>query len=562
MKKIKLIVELKHSATLEQASHELSMTDQSAFSMKSVFESSFFTVDTEFGVAENPNLVSMNPDFLSTARYESSGEFTIDPQVENNTYILRGEVDEENLESFEAEMAANSDVVGIYSDVSIEPQLVCPGSAPVGNSTTVENLLCVPGMKAKGMTGQGVYVAIVDTGINMSYLNSKGKNPGFNAAWSWKPSSSSVTPGNAPVGHGTMCAYDVCIAAPQCTLLDIALLTTQVSGPTIMSGFLSDAIKAYDHLIKFFTRVKRPGENPSLVVNNSWGMFHPSWDFPVGHPGNFSHNPNHPFNLIVKKLSQLGADILFAAGNCGPECPDSRCKGVTNGGIYGANSSPYVTTVAGVATNFDRVGYSNKGPGCLTDKKPDITGYTHFSGSGVYSSDGGTSAACPVVAGVYAAIRTRRPFNPGSAITSPASIKNLVTSTAKDLGATGWDYYYGYGVVDGCKIIKKLFPVLISICQKYPKICELMKKDKLKFDDICKKYPIICKGINRDDFIIPKDIPLETFESEMNYDVSEPNFEYLLDMLEMVLGGSPDFDVADAELSENPEEKDCNCGSK
>jgi hypothetical protein len=63
------------------------------------------------------------------------------------------------------------------------------------------------------------------------------------------------------------------------------------------------------------------------VVNNSWGMFNPTWDFPVGDPQNYSDNPNHPFNIIVASLEAAGADILFAAGNCGPGMPRHAVSG-------------------------------------------------------------------------------------------------------------------------------------------------------------------------------------------------------------------------------------------
>ena len=43
-----------------------------------------------------------------------------------------------------------------------------------------------------------------------------------------------------------------------------------------------------------------------MVVNNSGGMLHPSWNFPVGDPGNYSDNPNHPFNRIVGAVNGLG----------------------------------------------------------------------------------------------------------------------------------------------------------------------------------------------------------------------------------------------------------------
>lgn len=556
MEKLNLIVELKHSTKLEKSAQMMSMGEKSSLDAKSILKSNLFIMDQEFGTASMPELVKNETKSKESAMYEGGTSFSLDQDVTHNTYIVRGEINAKDLNAFEAEVKKDANVVGVYADVAIEPQLICPNSAPVGNATTVENLLCVSKMKEKSMDGNGVYVAIVDTGVNMNYLNLRGKTPAFNAAWSWKPATSTITPGNAPVGHGTMCAYDVCIAAPKCTILDIALLTTRATGPTVMSGFLSDAIKAYEHLIRFMSRVKRPGENASLVVNNSWGMFHPSWDFPVGHPGNFSRNPNHPFNLIVRRLSLLGADILFAAGNCGPECPDGRCQGVTNGGIYGANSSPFVTTVAGIGTNLDRVGYSNAGPGLLSNRKPDITGYTHFSGSGVYAADGGTSAACPVVAGVFAAIRNVRPYNSASAITSPTSVRNLVTSTARDIGASGWDYLYGFGVVNGCEIVKKLFPIItpIDICKRYPRICELMRRDRIKFVDLCKKNPDLCKGIVRERFIIPNELNTE-FENVANQE-EQFDSENFLDLLELSLGGEI---IENKEVSDVETKKDCNC---
>jgi hypothetical protein len=231
---------------------------------------------------------------------------------------------------------------------------------------------------------------------------------------------------------------------------------------------------------------RRPGENRSLVVNNSWGMFHPSWDYPPGHPGNYSDNPNHPFNRIVATLERAGADILFAAGNCGADCPDGRCQGVTSNAIYGANGHQAVTCVAGVDTTKRRVGYSTIGPGRLTRRKPDICGYTHFSGSGVYNADGGTSAATPVVSGVVAAVRTKRPYNPPDAQTHPEAIRNLLTGTAQDLGTSGYDFLHGYGVVNGCALADKVAPPppsppapglppwLVEFCRQYPWICRML----------------------------------------------------------------------------------------
>jgi subtilisin family serine protease len=174
-------------------------------------------------------------------------------------------------------------------------------------------------------------------------------------------------------------------------------------------------------------------------------MFDPAWDFPVGHPGNYSDNPAHPFNVIVASLEAAGADILFAAGNCGRDCPDGRCRFGAARPICGANSHPSVLSVAGVDTSKHRVGYSSQGPGRLDPAKPDLSAYTHFRGSDVYPADGGTSAACPVAAGVVAAVREQYP----ASVLSPAELRALLAKTAEDLGGTGFDHDFGWGVIDG-----------------------------------------------------------------------------------------------------------------
>lgn len=437
--KIRVMIQMRHSP-------ELSMSWSRSLSpaVPLLEQASGFHLDNDY----SPILLPRKERRRSVSPGDVGRIFSFDATPEVSTYLVRGEVeDDEALERLEAAVQQDHNAVGVFSDPSISAIATCPQS-PVGDYQDVAERLQVTELMNRGMDGSNVLVAIVDTGVNLSHLQAKGQNPGFDGDHSWSPVAGVVL-GDMPVDHGTMCAFDACLSAPQCTLLDYALLQSQTTGGSAMDGFLSDAVKGFSQLLTLMT-----GPNPpaALVVNNSWGMFHSSWDFPVGHSGNYSDNPDHPFNIIVESLEDAGADILFAAGNCGAECPDGRCEDENDQGIYGANSHSSVLCIAGVSIDRERLGYSTQGPGRLDQNKPDLCAYTHFAGSDVYTADSGTSAACPVAAGVVAAVRSVIP----PAQLSPAQLRNLLRRSARDLGGVGFDYDHGYGLINTSALLDLL----------------------------------------------------------------------------------------------------------
>lgn len=357
-------------------------------------------------------------------------------------FLARGTIEVDRPE----DIAFEHDGIQVFADPEIGLYPVCGSSPPHGNASDVAKNLRVAELAKRGLTGYRVAVAVVDTGINLAHLRSMGLKPRFNKKITIAPPGVAVSPGSYPVDHGTMCAFDVLIAAPKATLLDIPTLLSTTPGGSAMSGFLSDALRAFSYLLN---KVNASGWNyKALVINNSWGMFHPSWDFPPGHPGRYADNPNHPFNIVTGTLASAGADILFAAGNCGANCPDSRCQNVVTNTITGANAHPAVLTVAGCDTTGARVGYSSQGPAIagMGANKPDIAAHTHFLGStafGAAEPDSGTSAACPVAAGCVAALRTKLPFKQ----VATAQVFAALRQTASAAGAPGWNADYGHGII-------------------------------------------------------------------------------------------------------------------
>ncbi|PYP73482.1 MAG: peptidase S8 [Gemmatimonadetes bacterium] len=352
-----------------------------------------------------------------------------------DTYVVRVEFDDEDaIERLRRDR--HPEIVGVFADPAVSPfpSAYC-GDAPVGATADVARRLGVPALRRAGLTGDGVHVAVVDTGIDGSRIP---------VAGGWAPTPGYV-PGSSAPNHGTMVAYDVRIAAPDAQILDYALLKSQAG---TWAAFLSDGIAAFADLVE---RVHAaPGR---WVVNNSWGLFDRANDAPIGSPENYSANPDHPFNQVTGALVAAGADVFFAAGNCGADCPDGRCgAGDTGPGasIHGANSHPDIFTVAAVTVTDRRLGYSSQGPGALYSRKPDLAGLSHFAGSGIYPADGGTSAASPVAAGVAAALRQRFATDR----LAPAQLKGLLQRTARDLQGDGWDYDLGYGVIDAAAAVR------------------------------------------------------------------------------------------------------------
>src|SRR3989441_138232 len=213
-----------------------------------------------------------------------------------DNYALRADfADQDAIARLRRDRGA--EIVGVFAAPAVSPfpSAYC-GAAPIGATRDVARRLGVPALRRAGLTGAGVSVAVVDTGIDGSRIP---------VAGGWAPTPGYV-PGSSAPDHGTMVAYDVRIAAPDARILDYALLKSQAG---TWAAFLSDGIAAFADLVERVNAA--PGR---WVVNNSWGLFDRASDAPVGSPENYSANPDHPFNQITRALLAAGARLLFPAG--------------------------------------------------------------------------------------------------------------------------------------------------------------------------------------------------------------------------------------------------------
>jgi Subtilase family len=404
--------------------------------------------------ATMPPLLSIDPEVpaipVGTGRPEDLGAVSMAPG-RSPAYVVRATANVERVE----DVPEVVDGRPLFADPRIEPFVTCGGSPALSNATNVATLLRVAALTAggRGLDGSNVAIAIMDTGINLGFLTSKRPGVRLDVANSWTPPNGSILPGKYPVDHGSMCAFDTLIAAPNATLLDFPILPSSVPGGSMVGRTIATAMLAFSQLFTNWAVSFAAGgvsNFAGLVVNNSWGIYHPSWDFPVGHRGRYIDNPRHPFNVLITAMTSSGIDLVFAAGNCGPACADIRCQGRTAGAIMGANAHSDVLTLGGCDINDQIVGYSSQGPSIanMFQQKPDVAAYTHFLGSeafGAGSPDSGTSAACPVAAGCVAALRTKISF----AATPPANLFAQIRATARAVpGQAGWQTDFGHGIID------------------------------------------------------------------------------------------------------------------
>lgn len=394
----------------------------------------------------SPVTVPLSPS--DPSRIEKRAAKALPPHNE----AFRAEIDDAMLnELVEMSQDPDDELDGVYIDIPmLEAQGLCP-TGPVGNLADVEQALAVSPLHALGLNGNNVLVAVVDSGISGKYLQQMGRTNSIFKGWGYPPE---TTPATMPVTHGTMTAFDISILAPQATLWDFPIITP-VNPEQMLVKYTSDGFKAYGWILNAIKQNDLLTKFNGIVINNSWCMYDLSQDMPVDHPANYSANANHPFNRAVSVLSSAGVDIVFAAGNCGPDCPAGACSQAGRT-IYGANSHPEVLCVSAITVTGKWLGYSSLGPGYLASPKPDLCAFSHFTGSQVGGRpDSGTSAAAPIAAGAIAAIRSRVRFDPSNQNTSPAALRAFLQRTAARPSSSTWRPDVGWGVLNGPAIVSQ-----------------------------------------------------------------------------------------------------------
>jgi hypothetical protein len=304
-------------------------------------------------------------------------------------------------------------------------------------------------LTAAGLPGpEQVNIVFLDTGLPRGLLpaaNFKGwpvlEDP-------TAPGSDVRQPGNPLTAHGEMVARNaraVALAAAPSARLKLLDCPAIPDGITRLPVFLSSVAAALFSIWATISTGSRRAEG--WVICNAWGVFDPT--VKPGHPS-YADNHLHPIAIALRLLNLMGADLVFAAGNCGQFCPHPRCSPDFTGpfrSINGANALREVLTVGAVRNDKLWLGYSGQGPGIegMAKEKPDICAPSQFASDDYPGHNTGTSAACGLAAGAVALLRTK--WRSGT-LTADRLRDAIRRNAEQPYGPAGWQARTGHGILD------------------------------------------------------------------------------------------------------------------
>lgn len=346
------------------------------------------------------------------------------------------------------EVSRIAGVASIIEDAAvdfIEPVEMMPVAAKVQTVSSHLSNLNIPTLWNRGLKGRGRLICSFDTGVEGSHpaLESKwrGNHVSRTAAW-FAPSITDTLPVDNG-GHGTH-TMGIMLGSTATDSFGVAPEAEWISAAVIDQG--QSLNKTFSDILAAFQWAVDPDGNPNTVsdvpdvILNSWGV-----------PTSILPACDETFYQAIDNVEAAGVVTVFAAGNEGPTAmtlrlPANRATTPLNSFAVGAIDD---------ATNII-ASFSSRGPSsCDTNQiKPEVVApgvsiYSSYKG-GTYRLMSGTSMAAPFIAGMVALMRQ---YNPDATV---MEIKNALIQSARDLGTSGEDNNYGYGLPDAAKAIQFL----------------------------------------------------------------------------------------------------------
>lgn len=295
-----------------------------------------------------------------------------------------------------------------------------------------------------GQSGHPITVAIIDSGIDMSHEDFESTR--IVGAWNFVDAPSGGDDNVADTrGHGTHVA---------------GIVSATVNNGTGVAGVSYNAqimpVRAVDS--EGNTTSKKVAAALEYVVKNADAYNVRVVNISIGTLKDTNGIKDQAMLDAIEHAHEKGLLLVYASGNGGSNgayrCVP--CDFDDDGGAIGVISvddgTPYTKSDF---SNYNMIGQTTKdisapGGGILSTCIPSQTsGAKALPGSdGKYAYLKGTSMAAPYVSGIAALVFAAYPD------ATAEGVRGLLCETAQDLGDSGWDRYYGYGLVNAEAALK------------------------------------------------------------------------------------------------------------
>ncbi|GAA6063451.1 hypothetical protein JCM10212_005624 [Sporobolomyces blumeae] len=307
------------------------------------------------------------------------------------------------------------------------------------NGVMQENSINVTGVWDEGVFGKGVNVAIVDDGLDM-HSDDLAANFHAEGSWDYNDNTPLPEPRLSDDQHGTRCAGEIAAVKNDVCGVGVAH-EAGIAGIRILSASISDADEASS---------LNYGYQTNDIYSCSWG------------PPDDGRSMEAPGRLITKAMLNgvtngrggKGSVFVFASGNGG--AVDDQCN------FDGYTNSLMSITVGAIDRKGLHPFYSEA---CAANM---VVTYSSGSGDNIHTTDvgknactdrhGGTSAAAPIAAGIFALVLEVRPD------LTWRDMQHLCVRTAVQINpadpdwqmtASGrwYNHKYGFGKLDAWAIV-------------------------------------------------------------------------------------------------------------
>ena len=308
-------------------------------------------------------------------------------------------------------------------------QSVVPDTASIApqSQTVAPNVSAIgaPALWSDGVQGDGVRIAVLDSGVSLSHPDIAENWVGGASGWFDPYGQHPNSPFDA-TGHGTQVTGVLVGHAANGKQVGVAPGARWLAA-RVFNDAGSGTLLGIHQALQW---AADPDGDPSTddapdVINNSWDFATPGC--------------NTEFQPDLRALATLDIVSVFAAGNGGPGSNSS----------YSPANYPEVVSVGAVDNVGGILASSSRGAttcGGRSRPFPDLVA----PGSNIRSTDlfggmstqSGTSMAAPHVTGALGLLASGRPC------LSHSGLSDTLLDSAQDLGTAGTDNVYGHGLVD------------------------------------------------------------------------------------------------------------------